>query len=355
MARRPGLRAIPMERVSAELLKERRDQLDVYLPLRSPDVQLGIDDSLAPVPQRYRMIARVNGRFVGLRFTSTSFRQLCTLAAIPTPLLSRAPAAMGLNLLRGMLEMSEAGEGRPFLFRLRMSSRPTLRAILPQSFVRFDDLQIVEALLRATSGKYAKVATVNVDEDTWFTRLIVGGEIDLGTSKAPDPVAPGVDLITSETGVHPLEIRHVLLRIVCANGITRVSDRQSTWQSRYTSIDRHVLENRLAAALEGAFGSGRELAGRLSDSRSDYLVDPRQEIDKIFRNYRLGNPSGRVGEWIGAEVMKYSTLFGISRWTICQAFTEVAKGLDHPQRMKFEDAMGSYLMQPDGTNRRTDH
>jgi len=343
---------MPMERVKDVLLNERSDQKDVYLSLRPPAARIAIHDSLAPLPERYRMIAHVEGSDIGLRFTPTSLRQLCGIASIPVPLLDRAPSAVGLNLMRSMLEMSEAGEGRPFLFRLRLSYRPKLRAILPQSFVRLADLQVAEALQMSIQGKNARVASLHVDEDTWFTRFLVGDEINLGSGAAPDPVAPGIDLITSETGIHPMEIRHVLLRIVCANGITRAADRQSAWQSRYTAIDRPVLEKRLAAALDGAFGRGREIAGQLSDSRAEYVNDPRHEIRKVFQDYRLGNPAGRIGEWIGAEVMKSSTLFGISRWTICQAFTAVARGLDHPQRMRFEDAMGSYLMKEGDTGKR---
>jgi hypothetical protein len=333
-----------MAKVNDILHEERRDQKDIYLPLRPPTVRVEVNDPLAPGPERYKLVARVDRADIALRFTETSFRQLCALTAIPTFLLGRAPAALGLNLLRSMLEMSEAGEGKPFLLRMRLTRRPILRAILPQSFVRLADIQVADALWRAADGRDVRVASLSVDEDTWFTRLLIGEEINLGSKGAPDPVMPGFDLITSETGVRPMEMRHTLLRLVCANGMTRAAEKRPTWQSRYTSVERRVLESRLAKALDRAFDSGQEMAGHLSDSRADYITDPRGEIDRIFRGFRLGNPTGRIGEWVAAEVMKTSTLFGISRWTICQAFTAVARGLDHLQRMNFEDAMGNYLM-----------
>lgn len=344
MAGRIGARIIPLDRVEDVLHKERRDGKDSYLPLRPPAVKVEIRDPLAPGAGRFKLVAKVEGSSVPLRFTETSFRQLCGLANVPSPLLTKAPAALGLNLLRCMLEASEAGEGRPYLLRMRAARRPTLRAILPQSFVRLDDLSVFATLRKAVEKRDVQVASLKVDEDTWHTRLLVGEPINLGSVAAPDIVSPGFDLITSETGSHPLEMRHLLLRQVCLNGMTEAAEQKSAFRNRCTAVERHVLEDRLARALGQAAEKGRDMAAQLSGSRSDYVPDPRGEIDRIFRHFRLGNPSGRIGEWVAAEIMQSDTLFGVSRWSICQSFSAVARGLDHARRMLIEDAMGSYLM-----------
>ena len=344
MAGRIGARIIPLDRVEDVLHKERRDGKDSYLPLRPPAVKVEIRDPLAPGAGRFKLVAKVEGSSVPLRFTETSFRQLCGLANVPSPLLTKAPAALGLNLLRCMLEASEAGEGRPYLLRMRAPRRPTLRAILPQSFVRLDDLSVFATLRKAVEKRDVQVASLKVDEDTWHTRLLVGEPINLGSVAAPDIVSPGFDLITSETGSHPLEMRHLLLRQVCLNGMTEAAEQKSAFRNRCTAVERHVLEDRLARALGQAAEKGRDMAAQLSGSRSDYVPDPRGEIDRIFRHFRLGNPSGRIGEWVAAEIMQSDTLFGVSRWSICQSFSAVARGLDHARRMLIEDAMGSYLM-----------
>jgi len=337
---------MPVERARSILLQERGKTQDVYLPLRPPDVRLNVGDSLAPAPERYYMTARVEGADVDLKFTPTSFRQLCSIASVPAQIPAKAPAALGLNLLRSMLEMSEAGEGALFLLRLRLAKRPVLRAILPRSFVRIDDVQVADALECATGGKNVRIASMSVDEDTWFARILLGDSVNLGNAAMPDSIMTGMDLITSETGLRPMEIRHVLFRVVCANGITRPVEKEPGWKNRYTAVERPVLEGRLADALDRALMSGGVMAGRLSESRAGHVEDAGEEIARIFRDYRLGNPRGRIGTWIAQEVMKENTLFGVSRWTICQAFTFVARGLDHSRRMQFEDAMGSYLVTP---------
>lgn len=348
MANRPGLTTMPLSIVEGVLNRERRDRRDLYAALRPPQVEPEIGDSLAPAPeQRYRLLTRLNGERIPLRFTPTSFRQLCAVAGVPLPFFDKAPAALGLGALRCMLEMSDAADGRQFLLRLRMGERPTLRAVLPQSFVRLDDEDVYRALAHAADGKdHIRVASLSVDEDTWFTRIVTGTPLNLGSSARPDPVVPGFDIITSETGVRPLEMRHVLLRVVCSNGATIAAEQQGALRRRQTGVDRPSLEARVRTALDRAFDSGVSMAQRMSKARADFVKEPREEIARIFRAYRLGNPAGRIGAWVAAEVLKGATLFGTSRWTLCQAFTAVARGLEHTQRIRFEDAMGDYLMQP---------
>ena len=109
----------------------------------------------------------------------------------------------------------------------------------------------------------------------------------------------------------------------------------------------HVLEGRLCEALGLAAKKAvykKRHGGQLSGSPKRLCRGSVGRDRPIFRHFRLGNPAGRIGEWVAAEIMQNDTLFGVSRWSICQSFSAIARGLDHARRMLIEDAMGSYLM-----------
>ena len=84
---------------------------------------------------------------------------------------------------------------------------------------------------------------------------------------------------------------------------------------------------------------------RLRDARQAYVADPASEVARIFRRYRLGSPKGKAGRWVVDELLRRGTLFGVERFDLVQAFTAVARDLDHATRLKFEDAMGAYVLQ----------
>jgi hypothetical protein len=243
-----------------------------------------------------------------------------------------------------MLEASALGEGRPHLLRLRDSREPpVVRAVLPPSFVRLDDSEVFEEVRRAVQDRDATVGRVRVDEDVFFLRLLLPERMDLGGLRREDPGWPGVDLITSETGRHPLQIRHVVVRQVCANGMTRTTAEGQTLRSRKTGVDRKDLEKALRGALAGALDRGREMAERLAGTRGQYVADATAEIESILRRHRLGSIRGRLGQWVLGEAQRDRNLFGVERFDIVQAFTAVARDLEPRDRMKIEDAMGEYV------------
>jgi hypothetical protein len=279
-----------------------------------------------------------------VRLSPNALEQLCGLAGVPSNFLERVPTSLALKLLRTCLETTDHADGRRVLLRLKTAGPPRVRAILPQSYVRFDDLDVLSELCAALRGKDLKAVRVNVTDDILFLRLAGSEDLNLGSRQHPDPARSGIDLITSETGAHKLELRNCLLRIVCENGLTIVSSAGKAFRSRYSSIDRDELQEAFRKTLDESLSKGPEVAGRLAQTRSSYVGDPRAELEAIFRKFKLGTPRGRIGRWVVQEVLRNLSVFGVARFDLIQAFTAVARGLDHGARTRIEDAMGSYLM-----------
>lgn len=343
MARRIGLRSVPLHAVEAQLRRERAGNRDVYAPLTN--LAITVSDPLSPPHGRFRLRGRIGGREEVLDLTPTALSQLCNVTGVPMPFVERAPASLAASSLRCFAEMVAEGAGKTSLLRLKGqgTSSSRLRAILPQSYVRLDDRAVLAEVTAAVGGADLRAATVNVEEDVFAVRLVFDEELNLGSARHPDGGRLGIDVITSETGRHPLEVRWVVFRTVCSNGMTQVSSQQEALRKRYTRVDRESLRSILRSTVEEALSKGRGYAERLADTRSDDVADPVAEVDRIFRHHRLGNPRGKVGRWVTDHLLRARTLWGVPRFEVVQAFTQVAQSLDHAERRRFEDAMGSYV------------
>ena len=349
MARRPGLKGMPLSSVPGILARERAGSRDLHAPLARYDV-----DVAEPLgaPERRFVLRERGGTAAPIRFSPTALSQLCTITGVPAAFVERAPAPFAAKALRCFLEMSaDAGE-RLSLMRLKeaggggakQDAAPTLRAILPHSYVRLDDADILADVREALKGSDATVAGVSVDDDLFSLRLVLGEPLDLGTARHPDPAYAGIDVISSETGCHQLEVRWVLIRVICKNGMTGISDAQLAMKSRYTRMDRASFRSVFRDTLDDVVKRGRDCAGRLAGERANMVENPAREIEKVLRHFDLGSPRGRLGRWVLGQALRSGTLWGVQRFEIVQAFTLVAQGLEPRARRKVEDAMGGYLL-----------
>ncbi|MBN1444172.1 MAG: hypothetical protein JXA90_15785 [Planctomycetes bacterium] len=343
MARRPGLTTMPLSIVQSILRKERSDLSDVYAPLR--DLAVEIANPALCGPERFQVQLRRGTSMQALRLTSTSLEQLCGIAGMPVNFLDRMPPSLGLSVLRSLLSAVDLAGNRPFLLRLKGRPPSLLRAVLPQSFVRIDDFEVYSAIVCAARETSLRVASLVVNEDLFFLRATFRKPLNLGSSRSPDEAFPGIDVVTSETGARPLEVRQCLLRVVCSNGVTYAEPGRRALRSGRTRVDRPVLEESLRSALESSMSSGPRIAGLLAESRSRFIPNPAEEIERILHRYRIGSSRGRIARWVSHELSRKVNLLGVEKFELIQAFSAVARGLEPSDRAKVEDAMGAYLLE----------
>ena len=340
---RHGITILNRAAVKNRLRQEREGLEDTFLPLSR--LRLDIRDPLAPVEDRFTL--SLPGERPGYRLSETALRQLAGLGGMPVPFLERLPASLGLSTLRSCLTLlMEQRQDPAFLLRIRSGLRPRIRAFLPSSFPRFDDRDVLAEVLRVLDGhRNLQVTSFAVTDDLFSLRLVFPQRLNLGTSKRPDPAYSGIDVRNSETGVRPLEIRRVLHRLVCSNGLTHVTDGQRELRAQKVGMDRHRFREVFSRSLEESLRWGRDSAGRLGEGHARFIADPVAEVKGIFRKYRLGNAAGLPGRLVLDELTRSANLLGVSRFDLVQAFTSVAQRLDHDRRLRFEDAMGAYLFQ----------
>ncbi|MBP6874606.1 MAG: hypothetical protein KBD56_00895 [Candidatus Eisenbacteria bacterium] len=345
MARRIGVYSMPLSAVKERLCQERMGTWDEYGSLS--DLRMEVRDSLAPLGSRFKILVRRRSKTIETFPTGHCMQQICGLLRMPGAFLDRLPAAVGLKLLRTLQETSELSDGRALLMRFQGRDHPTFRAILPSSYVRMDDLDILDIIQQAAGASMSSLQT-EISDDSLTLRLAMDDKdmlLNVGSLSKKDPAAAGISIMTSETGAHPLEIRHLLLRLICINGVTVPIDGQKMLSRRFVQTDRATIAQAILGTIEAVSTRAGVLAARLSETHAQMVPDPAAEIRAVFHRDRLGNPSGRLGRWVTSEVDRQMSLFGARRFEVVQAFTAVARGLEAGDRLRLEDAMGRYVME----------
>lgn len=287
-----------------------------------------------------------------MAFSETSIGQFCRIVGLPAYVLDRLPPALGLNVLRCMSTIAHERKPLKYLFRLRRDPhRLRLRALLHGSYVRFDDELVMEHVLRNTKDQKITVAHVNITDDLFALRLLSPKTHNLGTPKAPDEAHGGFDIRSSETGRYALQVRMLLYRLICSNGMTQLVGEQAQKFRRNNSRGKEDFARLLDDALLGCPNDGHDMAARLAETRSVYIQHPDDEIERIFDEYGLGSPRGRTARRIREHLVPHVGLLGARQFDIVQAFTAVAQQLDHDWRPRLEDAMGGYVLGPEEDER----
>lgn len=341
---RSGLKTLSLTTARRLLRKERSDQRDVYQNLSH--VSLELADELAEAHNRFQIDLRARDCRGPLSFSPQSIAQLCKITGIPVYAIERMPGSVGLSVLRCMLEIAGHSIDRLFLFRLKET--PTMRrvrAILPASYIRCDDLEILEMVTSTVGAKGARVSNLTIQDDLFSLRLVLPDRVDFGTPQAPDAAQVGVDLTTSETGFLSTEVRYLVYRLICSNGMTSVAKEGKEKVRRTPRMDPEAFRGRFQYALSRTLPHGRTMARRLVGARHDYVRDPVSELGEVLQNYGLGSPRGKLGRWVLTELLKEQNLMGVRRFDVVQAFTSVAKQLEHRDRLRVEDAMTEYLLE----------
>ncbi len=342
MARVSGVKPLPFSVVKATLKKERANCMDTYAPLSR--VKVEIRNANAEVLNRYQLRLVDDPITEPLVFTPTSLRQLGRTTGVPSHVLERLPAAVGLNVLRCMLSVVHEKRPQRFLFRMVGGPRGIrLRALLPGSYVRFDDSEVLKEVETRLRAEKLKVVGLTINDDLFSVRLITPDRHNLGTSNHPDANHAGLDVRSSETARYPLQVRELFWRLVCSNGMTRLTDLSTTRIRQDGNMDKALFGEALGRALGSSMLNGGVLAARLGEMRTQYVAEPREEVERVFRDYDLGSPRGRTARWVWEELHGEVGLLGTRRFDLVQAFTSVAQRLDHDWRPRVEDAMGGYV------------
>jgi hypothetical protein len=267
VARRPGMNFMRMSEIKGRVENERAATRDAYARLSGARIR--VLDALGPIEKRYGITAPLETGATDFDLTPNSIRQLTAIAGMPLSFLESLPPAIGVATLRSCLSIAlEMRDDPPFRLRIRESESPTLRAILPASFVRFDDREVLNQVASFAEQRDLCVPDFEISDTSLTLRLMLPEKVALGGTRARDDALVGVDVRNSEVGRHALEVRRCVFRLVCTNGLTSVSETYTQFRKRKLAVNKDRFRELFATGLDEAVTWGRESADRLGRSQS---------------------------------------------------------------------------------------
>lgn len=345
MTRRTGVRTITLSEAERRLRAARAGNWDAYIHLgrlrviAHPSAQgwhEALSLAVAPAAGETAMPQR-------LALREESARQLCHHLGVPPNFAATLPAEVAANLLNRALY-----EGADKLALLRCKRTPggsTLRAILKPSYPRLTDLEVVSAVRASPTGTELRVSHISILEDVLSLRVVFPEGHDLGRPRRPDIHLMGIDVTNTETGGQSrLAVRFLCHRLVCSNGLT-MPVHFSRLDARHARFDGDALRDELTTALAWCSDRAPRMIHSLMEARQISISSPEEELDALFRRYRLGGTRGRIGQRMMNELQRGVGLFGCSLFDFIQAVTLVSQTLAPLQRLRFEDAVGEMLVQ----------
>lgn len=325
------------------LRRERRGNNDLYVHLSRLQVRPG--DELGEPHERYRLAFEAESRPLDLAMTPHSLYQLTSLAGVPAGFPERIPLSVGLATLRSCLTLAIEARDDPMLLLRLGGGQSHARALLPASFLRYDDRDLFLDIKTALAAQDLRVTNLLIHDDVLHIRIVTRESLDLGSERETDPARPGIDIRSSETGRFPLELRRVLVRVVCWNGVTTATSDQETISRRKIGISREEMHSVVRNGLEESIGWSRQSAERLRNDRARTVRDPIEEMERVFQTYRLGSVRSTAGRLLRDQLNQQRDLFGLSRFQFIQAFTATAQALEPQHRSRWEDGLGAYLFE----------
>jgi hypothetical protein len=306
---------------------------DLKVEVRNDDVRNRFD-LVMPDGERYPM-------------SEWASRQLLqTRLGIPLEFLAdRCPAGMAQGLVDHFMSIEPP---RALLVRLFKADAGTrVRAVLPGSYARFDNADILGVAGRIADEYGLKVERYRLDENYFHLRLVFGDEVDAGGPGLVDPHRFGVFFRNSEVGQGVPEAQFAIVRKICGNGLIGFQSEplMRLHSSSLNSVSRDRLVDRFKEGLEGALQErGRVIETiRSAKGKKVKLADIAEEFRRIHREYGL---SQRNLEIVRAAYHREARDPGSKTPTvfeIASALNRAAQHLPAEESIRYEEAAWDFL------------
>ena len=222
-----------------------------------------------------------------------------------------------------------------------------VRAVLPASFARFDNTDLLDVAREVADGAGLKVEHFRVDAESFYCRLLFPQAVDAGTEGRPDPHHFGVFLRNSEVGMGVPEAQFTVVRQVCGNGALGITDEplMRLHASSLHSVRRGRLVERFREGLE----EGLKRRGvvvetiRRARNRMVKLGDLTAALKAIHHEHGLSLRNLDIVREAYHREVREAGGGGASVFTLASALNRAAQHLPGEEAIRYETAAWRYL------------
>lgn len=265
-----------------------------------------------------------------------SSRQLYEKLGIPVPYARRMPSdilAMNVNY------WLTAEPDKEIMLRYRDDN---IRGVLSGRYQPYDNYPVIEAVDKCLEGAAVHVDSFHLD-DLGFHLKMTSPELETRVGNlldgSADIITSGFYVTNSEVGARAVRIGYYIKRLICSNGLigTRAKD---FFYQRHMGLSQIQFEVGVAEGIGKALKASNETVTALVEARARKVESPAEIIKRIVQ-------SNRLSQQFQDEVMiAYGTeqaLSGDNDFSVIQAFTRAAHGLEVNKRVEVETLAGYML------------
>ena len=311
-------------------------------------------------PDAQALMAQRNNSTLATSTTDHAHGQIATWAGIPKKYYDKAmasdPALLALNVNHWFRNQDKTVK------RMVRTMDGTFRAFLSDSYRRVDNEQVAQAalepVLRMQGHDELRVLSCDVTDRKLYIQAAFP-KLE-GEPKVGDPVQAGVIISNSEIGAGALEVRPILYRLACMNGMViprdidtdqlrrshvgrrvEATEDYSIYRDETLEADDRALMLKIRDTIEALTDRSkfdRVIAEMRRAAESDPVKNPHKAVEEVTELLQL--PDTRQGPILEQLIRDGD----YSQWGMANAITAQAHGVeDYDEAVEFEQLGGRII------------
>jgi hypothetical protein len=269
-------------------------------------------------------------------FSEYSFSQLCTKLGIPVRYMQKCITEKQRPLVLHNINTWLSTLNKTLLIRKYGAN---VRGILSDRFSVLDTPDVLQVLMDSVDTSVYKLKGSVVNEERFHARFI---SLDpLGV----DDLFPGIQIDTSDVGRSTLTIKFLLFKQVCTNGLVIAKFGGEIFSQKHIGISSETFRKELVANMEQFPQIAKKVKELVIYNKHDLLTPSDLSVgDKLFGVLKTFKNTTGVSDKIIEQVAERTPVYGMNRWGMINAITEVAQQYTLDRRLQLEEFASNLLL-----------
>ncbi len=242
---------------------------------------------------------------------------------------------------------------RALLVRLVREKRGLrVRAVLPASYARFDNPDMLGLAREVADETGLKVEHFRLEPEAFYCRLILPEAVDAGAEGCPDPHHFGIFLRNSEVGFGAPEAHFTVVRQICRNGALGITEEplMRLHTSSLHGVRRERLVRRFREGIEDGLRRRDAVVEAIRRARRTKVKaqDISKALRSIHREHGLSLRNLEIVREAYHRELREGGYGEATVFTISSALNRAAQHLPGEEAIRYETAAWRYLVRGAG-------
>lgn len=273
--------------------------------------------------------------------TSHSLSQLCTKLGVPSRYIDKCIDSGRLDLAADNMNSWIEDCGKSFLIR---EYKNTIRGVLSDRFSVLDTPNVIEVLADVFGNSIEDYSIKGhlLTPERFHLRLVQKEMLDI----EGEDLFAGVQIDSSDVGRSVLEVKFLIYKQVCTNGLTISKGSGTLFRQKHLGIDSAMFRDNFRESLRYLPEVVRESVALVEGARKDsdkYKTSHLNEkqIEAFIKDIKFKTRLSDNG--VEKVIALMNDTYGTSTWGFVNSLTDVAQDYTLERRLEIESFAGSLL------------